>query len=273
MVTDPGDGTPNRLLYTAFLDDAAANVRPRPRPTGTAPSHGAAGDDGTGDASHLDPRRRRPGRPPPSPPEGRECVLPGVRRSLWWRQLTAIGWWTWQVFDGAMTGTPSVVSTGSGVFVFVRGRDNGLYLQRFDGTRWSGWQSLGGGLSDDPVAVTNGSEVYVFVARIRRRAVLAPVRTAGRTGAAAVADSRRRSRRSPAGSRTSTYSGVPTADSSGNGWSVVPAPAGSRSAGHSNPAVACDASGCRSSCEAATTRCTGSSSTAHGTDGRTSAEA
>ena len=69
-----------------------------------------------------------------APGKGVSAFAQGFDGQLWWRQLTASGWWTWQAFDGGMTGTPSVVSTASGVFVFVRGRDNGLYWQRFDGT-------------------------------------------------------------------------------------------------------------------------------------------
>ena len=38
--------------------------------------------------------------------------------------------------------------------VFVRGGDNGLYWQHFNGTSWSGWQALGGGLTTDPTAAT-----------------------------------------------------------------------------------------------------------------------
>ena len=52
--------------------------------------------------------------------KGVSAFFQGFDGALWWRQLTASGWWTWQAFDGAMTGTPSVVSTASGVFVFVR---------------------------------------------------------------------------------------------------------------------------------------------------------
>ncbi len=164
VVTDPGDGTPNRLLYTGFLDDAAADDPAVPAPPTAPPSSTTLPPPPTSVPAAAD-----------APPEavgpaatvaagkGVSAFAQGWDGGLWWRQLTQTGWWTWQAFDGAPTGTPSVVSTASGVFVFVRGRDNNfLYWQRFDGTRWSGWESLGGNLTDDPVAATNGSETYVF---------------------------------------------------------------------------------------------------------------
>ena len=164
VVTDPGDGTPNRLLYTGFLDDAAADDPAVTAPPTAPPSSTTLAPPPTSvPAADAPPEAVGPAATVAAG-KGVSAFAQGWDGGLWWRQLTQTGWWTWQAFDGAPTGTPSVVSTASGVFVFVRGRDNDfLYWQRFDGTRWSGWESLGGNLTDDPVAATNGSETYVFV--------------------------------------------------------------------------------------------------------------
>ena len=163
VVTDPGDGTPNRLLYTGFLDDAAADDPAVTAPPTAPPSSTTLAPPPTSvPAADAPPEAVGPAATVAAG-KGVSAFAQGWDGGLWWRQLTQTGWWTWQAFDGAPTGTPSVVSTASGVFVFVRGRDNNfLYWQRFDGTRWSGWESLGGNLTDDPVAATNGSETYVF---------------------------------------------------------------------------------------------------------------
>ena len=62
----------------------------------------------------------------------------GFDGQLWWRQRTSAGWWAWQSFGGGIVGKPAVVSTTSGVYVFVRGLDNALWWQRYDGTRLVG---------------------------------------------------------------------------------------------------------------------------------------
>ena len=71
----------------------------------------------------------------------------------------------WNRLGGILTSAPVVVSTGaSSTDVFVRGSDNGLWQEHWNGTSWSGWASLGGILSSDPSAASSGpNRTDVFV--------------------------------------------------------------------------------------------------------------
>lgn len=60
---------------------------------------------------------------------------------------------------------PLILSTGTSTNLFVRGLDNELFHNRFDGTAWSGWKDLGGSLSQPDIAASaaNGRiDVYVI---------------------------------------------------------------------------------------------------------------
>jgi hypothetical protein len=58
----------------------------------------------------------------------------------------------------------TIVSTQNSINLFVRGTDNSLFHNRFDGTTWSGWRSLGGVLATaDIVAVRTLTGLDVFV--------------------------------------------------------------------------------------------------------------
>ena len=72
VVTDPGAGTPNRLLYTAFLDDAAANA-----PAATAPDRRALAH------STAPPPTTAPEMPPTSIPRRRCSGRGGGRPRPW----------------------------------------------------------------------------------------------------------------------------------------------------------------------------------------------
>jgi hypothetical protein len=170
VVTDAGEGSPDSLLSTAFLDDAA----PPPTTTITAPR---TTEPSTTEATTTEPSTTAPPSTPaaaaPSvqgvpmaavaPGSGVSAFASGPDGHLWWRQLTSAGAWAWQSFDGGLIGKPAVVSAPSGVYVFVRGLDSAMYWQRYDGTRWSGWQTFGGVVTADPTAVSTGSEISVFV--------------------------------------------------------------------------------------------------------------
>jgi hypothetical protein len=84
--------------------------------------------------------------PPPPPPPG---------------QLPAI----WASLGGVLTESPHGSSWGSArVDAFVRGTDNGLYQNTWNGATWSGWSSLGGVLTSGPAAVSwSGNRIDAFV--------------------------------------------------------------------------------------------------------------
>ena len=55
------------------------------------------------------------------------------------------------------------VSGAVGVYVFVRGGDNALYVGRFVGGVWQGFQPLGGALTSFPVATATSTGLWVSV--------------------------------------------------------------------------------------------------------------
>ncbi|HSH62236.1 MAG TPA: hypothetical protein VK988_21830 [Acidimicrobiales bacterium] len=71
----------------------------------------------------------------------------------------------WQSLGGYVTSDPAVVSRGpDNLDVFVRGGDNALWHQAWNGSYWSQWQSLGGYVTSDPAVVSRGAgSLDVFV--------------------------------------------------------------------------------------------------------------
>jgi spore germination protein YaaH len=64
----------------------------------------------------------------------------------------------WYPLGGVATSSPGASSWGpTRTDVFVRGGDNGLWQESYDGTTWSGWTALGGGLTSAPAAASWGS--------------------------------------------------------------------------------------------------------------------
>jgi hypothetical protein len=72
---------------------------------------------------------------------------------------------SWASLGGVLTSGPDASSSGAAATdVFVRGTDNGLWRESWNGTSWSAWQSLGGVLSSDPAAAAWGpGRIDVFV--------------------------------------------------------------------------------------------------------------
>jgi hypothetical protein len=62
-----------------------------------------------------------------------------------------------------MTSALTAVSDATGLWVFGRGSDKGIWFQRRAGSAWSGWLSLGPTAVSDPAAVSHSSGLYVFV--------------------------------------------------------------------------------------------------------------
>jgi hypothetical protein len=71
----------------------------------------------------------------------------------------------WSSLNGLATSGPDAgAGSATRSDVFVRGTDNGLWQDTWNGTTWGGWQPLGGGLSSDPgVVSSSASQIDVFV--------------------------------------------------------------------------------------------------------------
>jgi hypothetical protein len=65
-------------------------------------------------------------------------------------------WSAGQNLGGDLTSAPTAVSWGNQnrIDVFVKGSDNALWHQWWDGTSWSGWEGLGGALTSAPVVTS-----------------------------------------------------------------------------------------------------------------------
>jgi len=58
----------------------------------------------------------------------------------------------------------TILATQNTVNLFVRGTDNALYQNRFDGSAWSGWRSLGGRMATpDIIAMRTLTGIDVFI--------------------------------------------------------------------------------------------------------------
>jgi spore germination protein YaaH len=71
----------------------------------------------------------------------------------------------WDSLGGLATGGASISSQSSSAEdAVVRGTDNGLWHNSWNGTAWAGWTPLGGGLASDPGSVSwSANRVDVFV--------------------------------------------------------------------------------------------------------------
>jgi hypothetical protein len=71
----------------------------------------------------------------------------------------------WESLGGGSSLTPAVSSWGSSrVDVFVRGSDNALYQNTWNGTTWSNWTSLGGTITSSPRAVSwSANRIDAFI--------------------------------------------------------------------------------------------------------------
>lgn len=71
----------------------------------------------------------------------------------------------WQSLGGVLTSSPAVSSwSATRADVFVRGSDNGLYQNTWNGTAWSNWRPLGGVLTSAPAATSwSANRIDVFV--------------------------------------------------------------------------------------------------------------
>ena len=77
-----------------------------------------------------------------------------------WNELAAKFTTTtpWYSLGGTPTSSPTSSSWGTTrTDVFVRGANNGLWQNTYNGTSWTGWASLGGALTSAPAAVSWGS--------------------------------------------------------------------------------------------------------------------
>jgi hypothetical protein len=72
-------------------------------------------------------------------------------------------WGPVQGLNPTTTSGLSAVSDASGLWLFARGSDNGIWYQRKTSATWTGWQSLGPTSVSDPSAVPTPTGVHVFV--------------------------------------------------------------------------------------------------------------
>ena len=83
-----------------------------------------------------------------------------------WNELAAKFTTTtpWYSMSGIATSSPHASSWASSrIDTFIRGGDNGLWQNTYNGTTWSGWTSLGGVLTSDASAVSWGpNRIDVF---------------------------------------------------------------------------------------------------------------
>jgi len=71
--------------------------------------------------------------------------MPALRHSLVSSVWTA---WGQLPGGGATLDAPTAILSGGSLDLFVRGTDNNVYVNRFDGTRYTGWARL-------PIVATN----------------------------------------------------------------------------------------------------------------------
>ncbi len=98
----------------------------------------------------------------------------GNDMALYWKRIPSGGVpGAWQSLGGVITSNPAAAVKGTTKFVFGRGGDNAVYVQRLPGTVPTGWLRLGGFVTSDPAAVSDtfsGGGVTVL-ARGRQRPV------------------------------------------------------------------------------------------------------
>ena len=71
-------------------------------------------------------------------------------------------WSVWQRLGGNFVSDPCTVGDPTGVYVFGRGGDNGLWYSRNAGGGFPAFSSLGGVIDSDPCAISDPSGVFVF---------------------------------------------------------------------------------------------------------------
>ena len=95
----------------------------------------------------------------------------GTDNATWYKTFDGTNWSSWQTVGGASFSDPDGATFQNGVtssvngntFLFVRGTDNALWYNTFNGTSWVGWSSLGGVLNSAPGSSQWFGNIYVFV--------------------------------------------------------------------------------------------------------------
>ena len=106
----------------------------------------------------------------PANPAGLYVFVRGGDNALYFQHSNdGVNWSGFTRAGGYITSAPYAVadtagvSGAVGVYVFVRGGDNALYVGRLVGGVWQGFQPLGGALTSFPVATTTSSGLWVGV--------------------------------------------------------------------------------------------------------------
>ncbi|HET8662134.1 MAG TPA: polysaccharide deacetylase family protein [Micromonosporaceae bacterium] len=99
-----------------------------------------------------------------------EVTVTGTDRAIYRKVLSSAGVWSpWASLGGRSYTAPAVAKAphSTGVYVFVRGTDNRLYLNESSTGSFSGWRSLGGQLIDAPgatqIMATMAGGIHVVV--------------------------------------------------------------------------------------------------------------
>jgi Rv2525c-like, glycoside hydrolase-like domain len=96
----------------------------------------------------------------------------GTDNGLWYQRYSDAaaslsgtpGWSGWQSLGPTIVSDPSATADATGVWVFARGADNGLWARRLiePGGGWSGWVALGPTITGTPSAAADASGVWAF---------------------------------------------------------------------------------------------------------------
>ena len=89
----------------------------------------------------------------------------GTDRAVWRTTRTGSTWSSWQWLGGRTYSAPTVAPSppGDGTWVFVRGTNNGLYVNQNAAAGGTAWEDLGGVLIDAPAAAGAAGRVDVVV--------------------------------------------------------------------------------------------------------------
>jgi hypothetical protein len=115
-----------------------------------------------------------------SGPSQFDVFVRGLDDGVWWQRVTAGSGGAWLPLGGRTVDDPAAAADSTGVSVAVRGGDNALYRQRFDGS-WHGWENLGGGAQSAPSALGVGTAVDVFVQGLDSRPYVRQLASGGNT--------------------------------------------------------------------------------------------
>lgn len=96
---------------------------------------------------------------------GYHLFLRGLDDAIWYRTLNAdrVSWGAWHQVPG--NGKTTAAPAAALGLLVVRGTDDGLHHNSFDGMNWSGWAKVDGGLTHDAPALAHAGGFSTLVVR------------------------------------------------------------------------------------------------------------